>query len=62
VVGNVVYAASGFNLYSIDLESGSGIWRFSATDTIEASPSIANSQIYIGSLDGFLYAIGGDGK
>jgi len=62
VVGNVVYAASGFNLYSIDLESGSGIWRFSATDTIEASPAIANGQIYIGSLDGFLYAIGGDGK
>ncbi len=62
VVDNVVYVASGFTLYSIDLESGSGNWRFGATDTIEASPAIANGQIYFGSLDGFLYAIGGDGK
>ena len=62
VVDNAVYVASGFNLYSIDLESGSENWRFGATDTIEASPAIANGQIYLGSLDGFLYAIGGDGK
>jgi len=59
IVGNTVFAASGLNLYAIDLTNGAGIWRFSTTDTIEASAAIANGQIYIGSRDGFLYAISG---
>ncbi|MGH2547870.1 MAG: PQQ-binding-like beta-propeller repeat protein [Thermomicrobiales bacterium] len=46
----------------MDLESGTGLWRFSTTDTIEASPAIANGIIYIGSRDGFLYAISGNGQ
>ena len=62
IVGDLVYIASGLNLYGLDLTTGQSQWRFSATDTISASPAIANSQIYIGSQDGFLYAIGGDGK
>lgn len=62
VVGELVYIASGLNLYGLDITTGQSQWRFSATDTISASPAIANSQIYIGSQDGFLYAIGGDGK
>jgi outer membrane protein assembly factor BamB len=61
VVGSVAYVASGLNLYAIDLTTGAGIWRFSTTDVIESSPAIANEQIYLGSRDGFLYAIGGSG-
>ena len=54
VVGEIVYIASGLNLYAIDLKTGTGVWRFSTTDAIDASPAVANEMLYIGSRDGFL--------
>ncbi|MCC6705663.1 MAG: PQQ-binding-like beta-propeller repeat protein [Thermomicrobiales bacterium] len=59
VVGETVYIAGGLNLYAIDLETGAGQWRFSMTDVIDASPAVANGMLYLGSRDGFMYAIGG---
>ena len=35
------------------------LWRFQTGDWIEAAPAIIDGVIYVGSDDGFLYAIGG---
>jgi len=49
-------------VYCIDAETGKEIWRFKTGGKIASNASIDNGVIYIGSMDGFLYAINMNGK
>jgi eukaryotic-like serine/threonine-protein kinase len=71
VANGRVYAGSADGtLYALDARSGREVWRFDTEGhglesgkfgfdrrTIQASPSIAGGRVFIGSRDGFLYAV-----
>jgi outer membrane protein assembly factor BamB len=65
----VVYISSfDSNLYALDPLSGAVRWKFPTSDHIYASAALGQdakgrtNRIYIGSADGFLYAVNPDGK
>ncbi|MCF8026174.1 MAG: PQQ-binding-like beta-propeller repeat protein [Desulfobacteraceae bacterium] len=50
------------HLYALDMDTGERIWRFQTGSKIVSSPAIGfDHTVYIGSLDGFLYAVNPDG-
>ncbi|MGH2531939.1 MAG: PQQ-binding-like beta-propeller repeat protein [Thermomicrobiales bacterium] len=61
VAGDTVYVASGASVYAVDRLSGDRRWNYATSDEIESSPTVVDGLVLIGSRDGFLYAIGGDG-
>lgn len=61
IAGDTVYASSGSTLYAIELESGAAKWTYPAGDQILTSPAVIDGVVIVGSEDGFLYAITGDG-
>jgi outer membrane protein assembly factor BamB len=58
VANGVVYAAGGSKLYAVDAVSGAVLWNSGTTitNTIAATPTVANGQLYASSWDGHLYA------
>ncbi len=63
---DVVYIGSmDHNLYAINAENGQEIWRFSAGEAFESSPTVSDDVVYIRCMDQNLYAIdaiSGEGK
>jgi outer membrane protein assembly factor BamB len=68
--GRLFVGSADGTLYALDVASGRELWRFdteghaleSATfgfdrRTIQASPAVADGRVFIGSRDGFLYAV-----
>ena len=45
------------NLYAIDLDAGSVIWKYLTGDSIMAAAALAGDRIYVGSHDGLVHAI-----
>lgn len=62
LVGDEVYVASGRSIYAVISATGSPAWSFPTGDVISASPAVVDGVLYIGGQDGFLYAIGDDGR
>ena len=54
--GNI-YATGDNLLYSIDKITREFQWVFQTRGRIESSPSLANNTLYVGSIEGDLYAI-----
>jgi outer membrane protein assembly factor BamB/subtilisin family serine protease len=61
---NVLYVGSlDRRVYAVNLDGFYRQWRFRTGDAISSSPAIgADDTIYIGSEDGYLYALAPDGK
>jgi len=68
--GRVYTGSADGTLYALDAKSGRELWRFDTEGhglesgkfgfdrrTIQASPAVADGRVYIGSRDGFLYAV-----
>jgi len=55
--GVVYFGAYDGNVYALDAESGAPLWRFETQDPIVSSLAVKDDRLYIGSTDGFLYAI-----
>jgi outer membrane protein assembly factor BamB len=49
-------------LYALDANTGQEKWKFKTGDVITATPAAINNVIYIGSDDGYLYAIDNQGR
>ena len=47
------------NLYAIDAVTGTEKWRFTTGNDVLSSPAVVNGVVYVGSNDGYLYALGG---
>ncbi len=45
------------SLFSLDEKSGRVLWKFTAGADLPFSPSVLNGTVYIGSVDGHLYAL-----
>jgi len=56
VANSVVYIGSGRGVYALDAESGTKLWSFAADSTV-GSPAVAYGLVFIGSEDGWLYAL-----
>ncbi|MGH2558457.1 MAG: PQQ-binding-like beta-propeller repeat protein [Thermomicrobiales bacterium] len=61
VAGDTVYVASGASVYAVDTKTSDRRWNYATSDDIDSSPTVVDGLVLIGSRDGFLYAIGGDG-
>jgi outer membrane protein assembly factor BamB len=61
VANSKVYFGSGDgNVYAVDAQSGSVVWKFPTKDVVHASPAVVNGTVYIGSWDSYLYALDAD--
>jgi len=56
VKGKVYFGASDKYVYSLDLQTGKQLWSKLLDDGIEASPTVVDDMVYIGTLNGTLYA------
>ena len=55
--GKVYFGGGDGNVYAVDAQSGTLIWKFSTKDVVHSSPAVVNNVVYIGSWDSYLYAI-----
>lgn len=61
VAGGKVYFGSGDgNVYAVDAQTGTLLWKFATKDVVHSSPAVVNNTVYIGSWDSYLYAIDAD--
>jgi outer membrane protein assembly factor BamB len=55
--GKVYFGGGDGNVYAVDAQNGTLIWKFSTKDVVHSSPAVVNNVVYIGSWDSYLYAI-----
>jgi eukaryotic-like serine/threonine-protein kinase len=58
--GKVYFGSGDGNVYAVDAQSGTLLWKFSTKDVVHSSPAVVNNTVYIGSWDSYLYAIDAD--
>jgi len=58
--GKVFFGSGDGNVYAVDAQTGTLVWKFATRDVVHASPAVANNTVYIGSWDSYLYAIDAD--
>jgi outer membrane protein assembly factor BamB len=58
--GKVYFGSGDGNVYAVDAQSGSLLWKFATKDVVHSSPAVVNNTVYIGSWDSYLYAIDAD--
>jgi outer membrane protein assembly factor BamB len=44
-------------LYALDVATGTVRWKFVTGDFVESSPAVSGGLVYVGSDDGYLYAL-----
>ena len=58
VVDSVVYVgATDNNVYALNAATGTKLWSFATSGSVESSPDVANGVVYVGSDDGNVYAL-----
>ena len=61
VIGSNAGSAGGEGMvFCLDERTGEEIWNITLDGDVHGSPLIALNRIYIGSLDGYMYCLGGD--
>lgn len=55
--GKVFFGSGDGNIYSVDAQSGTILWKFPTKEVVHASPAVVNNTVYVGSWDSYLYAI-----
>ncbi len=59
--GNVIYFADyAGNVHGIDKDNGSVLWKFALGNRIYSGPAEHNNTIYVGTDEGYFYALGGN--
>jgi outer membrane protein assembly factor BamB len=58
--GKVYFGSGDGNVYAVDAQTGTLLWKFPTKDVVHSSPAVANNTVYIGSWDSYLYAIDAD--
>ena len=44
-------------MYALNASTGAKLWSYTTGNSVLCSPAVANGVVYIGSDDGFLYAL-----
>lgn len=55
---SVVCVVCGKKLFAMDAKTGRDVWQFETGGWITAAPAVSNGVAYVGSDDGYLYAVG----
>ena len=55
--GKVYFGSGDGNVYAVDAQTGTLLWKFSTKDVVHSSPAVVSNTVYIGSWDSYLYAI-----
>lgn len=55
-------ATEGGDIYALSPEDGSGYWRTGLPDGVQCEPTATGQRVYVGCMDGRLYAIGRRGQ
>ena len=55
--GKVYFGSGDSNVYAVDAQTGTLLWKFPTKDVVHSSPAVVNNTVYIGSWDSYLYAI-----
>ncbi len=58
--GKVYFGSGDGNVYAVDAQAGTLLWKFPTKDVVHSSPAVVNNTLYIGSWDSYLYAIDAD--
>ena len=56
--GKVYFGLDNGYVYALDAYTGSLIWDCRTVGAVQSSPAISNGLLFVGSNDGYLYAIG----
>lgn len=56
--GNIYFGSNNNNVYSVS-SWGSLNWKYSTGGAVTTTPTVRNQAVYVGSTDGYLYALGG---
>lgn len=61
--GAIIFGADDRRVRALGAATGAVLWTYQADDAIESSPTIAaDGSIYVGSLDGFVHKLNGNGS
>lgn len=60
--GNLIFGALDNFVYSLKPENGEIMWKFKTNGPVYSTPATCNNNVYAGSCDGFVYAIGQNGN
>ena len=55
--GKVFFGSGDGNVYAVDAQAGTLLWKFATRDVVHSSPAVVNNTVFIGSWDSYLYAI-----
>ena len=55
--GTLLFGTEGGTLYALDISSGRAQWTFAAEDGIWGTPVLGDGLVYVGDLNGVLYAV-----
>jgi len=55
--GKVYFGSGDGNVYAVEAQSGTILWKFPTKDVVHSSAAVVNNTVYIGSWDSYLYAI-----
>ncbi len=58
--GKVYFGGGDGNVYAVEAQTGTLLWKFPTKDVVHSSPAVVNNVVYIGSWDSYLYAIDAD--
>lgn len=63
IANGVLYAPSNDGImHALDATTGTQLWSYSATGSIDSSPAVANGVIYFTTTDGYIYALNTQGQ
>lgn len=60
VAGPTVYLPAGRSVFAVNRTDGEPLWSFPTGDEIVSTAAVVDGSLYVGSRDGFLYALGGE--
>jgi len=55
--GKVYFGSGDGNVYAVNADAGTLVWKFPTKDVVHASPAVVNNTVFIGSWDSYFYAI-----
>jgi len=58
VAGGLAYVTQGDEIDALDVGTGTQVWSYTTDDGVFGTPAVDNGIVYVGSEDGFLYALG----
>ena len=57
LLGDSIFYGAGDYVFAVDKNSGKEIWEYKTGSVVHSSPTVYNHKLFVGSLDGYFYAL-----